>query len=129
TRAKQTQLFRDQAMKLKPLPRCAEDRTNVTPRTQDVGKERDPSLVVDVLFVPPGMETSSPQEIYGRSTEVIVYDPTKPSQYKLLAETLHVSCLPFRKRHTGTYLFEHTGEPALRNYDGNPNGEGQNLIQ
>jgi hypothetical protein len=112
--------------KLKPLMSCDKARTESTNRNNN----KDTESIVDVLFIPTNYRTSSPKDIFGQKTDVYVYDTANPDPIiASLNLALEIPCLPYRIRHTKSFLFEHFGEHALRNYDGNPHGNGQNLLQ
>ncbi len=124
----QTEKFKKEVLTLKPLRRCTEDKTVPVTRKNVVTAKAN-VVIADVLFIAPGMRTTSPHEMYGNNPEIVVYDPAKPTQFAYMAKMLNAPCLPFRRRSTGRYQFEHYGERALRNYDGNPNGDGENLFE
>lgn len=110
-----------------PLPSCLLSYTDKTELRQKVeGRETD--IIGDFLFVGPQHITTNSKEIFGESVHLIVYDSSKPSPFGLLAKNYEVSCLPYRIRSTGTFLFKHYGEHALRNYNGDPHGDGEKLL-
>ncbi len=110
-----------------PLPKCLHsytDKTELQPRV----KGREKEIIGDFLFVTPKHATTSSKEIFGDSVKLIVYDSSKPSPFGLLAKNYEVSCLPYRVRSTGTFLFKHYGEDALKNFNGDPHGEGEKIL-
>ena len=115
------------ALKLKPLPSCQKSLTrsslldSQSPKGVRVGR-------ADLLFIPPKYSTTDAADIFGHSAEVVVYDPSKASRFSLVADAFQLKCLPYRVRSSGTHLYEHFGEKALRNYDGDPNGEGESYL-
>ena len=120
------QAVRDQ-FTIPPLPSCLlsyTDKTELSPKVE--GREKD--IIGDFLFVGPKHATTNSKEIFGESVHLIVYDSSKPSPFGLLAKNYQVSCLPYRIRSTGTFLFKHYGEHALRNYNGDPHGDGEKLL-
>jgi len=110
-----------------PLPNCLLSYTDTTELTQKV-EGRETAIIGDFLFVGPKHITTNSKEIFGESVHLIVYDSSKPSPFGLLAKNYQVSCLPYRIRSTGTFLFKHYGEHALRNYNGDPHGDGEKLL-
>ncbi|MCI5065704.1 hypothetical protein MRY87_08275 [bacterium] len=122
---------REQAKKifwLPKVPTCSQSSTEkkrVEPRL----KERANEVIGDVLFVAPKHFTTSSKEIFGEKTSLILYDTERETSMTLLAKSYEVDCLPYRIRATGTYLFTHRGKDALRNYDGDPHGDGESLLE
>lgn len=112
---------------LPELPRCLQSYTDKTElRPKVTGREKE--VIGDVLFVTPTHTTTNAKEIFGESVELIVYDSSKPSAFGLVAKSYQVSCLPYRLRSTGTFLFKHYGEHALRNFNGDPHGVGEKIL-
>lgn len=114
-------------LKIESLPSCTEDKTETT-HTNGIPPEFRNKHSHDVLFVPPKYATTSTAELFGEKTKLIVYDPTKSGPQTTIAKSVGATCLPYRVRTTGTVLFQHYGAPALRNYDGDPYGEGEKLF-
>lgn len=110
-----------------PLPSCLLSYTDKTELSQKVDG-RESAVIGDFLFVGPKHITTNSKEIFGESVHLIVYDSSKPSPFGLLAKNYQVSCLPYRIRSTGTFLFKHYGEHALRNFNGDPHGDGEKLL-
>lgn len=109
------------------LPRCLRSHTDKTALKPKVtGREKE--IISDFLFVAPTHATTNSKEIFGESVEFIVYDSSKPSPFGLLAKNYQVSCLPYRVRSTGTFLFKHYGDDALKNFNGDPHGDGEKLL-
>jgi hypothetical protein len=116
-----------QQFTLPDLPRCLHSHTEKTAlRPKVSGREKE--VLGDFLFVTPTHSTTNSKEIFGESVELIVYDSSKPSPFGLLAKSYEVTCLPYRIRSTGTFLFKHYGEDALRNFNGDPHGDGEKLL-
>lgn len=113
----------EKAFTLKPLPTCTQSKTErIT--LQKLPKDYQK----DVLFVSPRYATTSANDLFGESVELIIYDQDAPSSFALFSSALQVPCLPYRIRVEGKLLFKHSGEKALRNFDGDPYGEGESLL-
>ncbi|MCB0330116.1 MAG: hypothetical protein KDD70_10640 [Bdellovibrionales bacterium] len=117
-----------ESFKLDPKPNCLFNKTDKTVFDTPL-PNRAHETVGDILFVPPKYFTTNVKEIFGEGVKLVLYDSSKPSPYTLMAKLYEVTCLPYRIRATGSVLYQHYGEPALRNYDGNPHGDGKNLLE
>lgn len=114
-------------LRLPPLPSCRASNTIVLER-EEIAKGNENKIFGDFLFIRPEKKTTSPEDIYGYSALISVYDPKRPDPLSLSAKLLGVTCLPFRIRTTGRFIFQHEGEAALYNYDDDPNGKGEKLF-
>ena len=123
---KQTTLAKAK-LKLEKLPKCKKDSTERT-ETPGIPEQFREKHSHDVLIVSPKYDTQSAEDLFGENIQLIVYDTSKPNSLGFIAKGLQATCLPFRVRSTGEFLYQHQGEHAVRNYDGDPHGEGESLL-
>ena len=106
---------------MKPLPACHRDTKHFTPFASPLRRD----VIQDLLFVKPGESLTDSDEQFGQLTQVIPYDPSRPSNWAMYGKNMGITCLPTRLRILGKGLSREEGLPALRNYDTEPYGKGE----
>lgn len=111
-------------MKVPSLPACKENTTTREPTNYELPEKRD-QVLVDLLFMPKENVPVDKKEIFGKRTVVRPYDRSKPNLMSLSAIGIGITCLPTRLRVTRAFVMRDEGRNALKNYDGDPHGEGE----
>jgi hypothetical protein len=116
--------YSESISKALPLARCQSAKTDrVSSGIQNPPNPKE--VVVDMLFIDANKMPLDPDEAFGRNTTVIPYHAKEQAGIEAAIRALGVNCLPTRLRATQTYRIRHEGEPAVRNYEGNPHGHGK----
>lgn len=111
-------------MKVPGLPACSEDKTTRQETNYPLPDNRD-QVLMDILFIRKQDVPLDPKEIFGKHVMVRPYTTDSPNVDSLSALGVGVSCLPTRLRVTRSQIMRDEGKNALRNYENDPNGEGE----
>lgn len=96
---------------------CLENKT-VRIEMKFPGSEESDFVFSDYLVVPRADLPNKVEGAFGQNVMLFVYDFDDPkSPVTDIARGLGASCVPFRIRGTGRYVYRHFGKEALRNYD------------
>lgn len=105
------------------LPKCEYSKTMGLPLPNSQGSPLQ-NAPMDVLFLsePPPLDAA---EIFGKNTHIYEYSTQTRDYISYLSGYIGVHCLPFRVRQTESHVFWDMGLNALKNYESDPNGQGE----
>ncbi len=107
----------------KVMPTCMINKTEkvAIPKTP---KTKPNQLIFDYLFVQKDDMPIDPGKAFGKRTSVFEYE-TAEHAAAYLAMAVKATCLPYRIRVTGKYIYRHFGVSALYNFDQQYDGKGK----
>jgi hypothetical protein len=114
----------EEQLTVRKIPDCREPSTVRTPIKAKLEAGEESKVVFDLLFMRKSEVPLDSKEVLGIDPLVVPYDPESSLSTALSAQGLGVKCLPTRIRITSLANYTHTGKDALKNFDGEPDGEG-----
>lgn len=115
------------AVKIPPLKPCAGSKVEKADSGYSGNPSRSGQLKFDYLFIHNddlGSLRSERSELFGSKVNIKIIAADQLGA-ETTARGFNVQCLPTRIRATRQTVYTLTGEPALRNYDRDPNGVGE----
>lgn len=111
----------DDPLKLSEIRDCIAPKT--TSKQLDLSREEAEGFKADLLFIRTEKVPLDPYAAFGNDIELRPFSVKDPFISAYSAKMMNIPCLPFRIRTRDGVQYFHEGEPALRNYDVNRNGE------
>ena len=83
------------------------------------------AIRADLLFIAKSDADDMDLKLFGAATRTFVVDPNKPNPADAFGQSLGVGCLPTRFLTTSKGQYRLEGIEALKNYDADPEGNGE----